>query len=336
MKANKYRKMKLLFCMLFILMFLFIGYASLTTTLQINGVADVDSASWNVYWDHVQVLDGSVSGDLVTQAPLIDSDKTSVSYHVRLKEPGDYYAFTVDAVNDGSLDAMIDSISLTINNQPISNLPKYLQYEFTYGDGMTVEEKHLLHSNQREIYRFYIKYRDDIDPSDLPKENTPNNINVNVEYIQSGPDGHDRDNYVFSYDTSKVFKMNQPVPENAVVYDNYQDAVTSFGHPFFMRYLVSDNVILDTYLGFIINDNVYYVHGAPGQEYRASNGTILEAAFGAENCIYDEGIAYSCSINSPSYLHVLLMRSGYNYADDSSHFCGINDDLESGCNDKNA
>ena len=86
-----------------------IGYSFLTTTLSINGTADVDANTWNIYWDNVQVKTGSVSGTQVTTAPTIDTNKTTVSFQVNLKQPGEYYEFTVDAKNDGSIDAMVDT-----------------------------------------------------------------------------------------------------------------------------------------------------------------------------------------------------------------------------------
>ena len=84
-----------------------IGYSYLNTELNINGTANINSANWNVYWNNVQVTEGSVSAP----TPTIDSTKTTVSYSIILNTPGDYYEFTVDAVNGGTIDAMIDTIT---------------------------------------------------------------------------------------------------------------------------------------------------------------------------------------------------------------------------------
>ena len=160
----KKRKHILVFGIVLLLFGLGIGYAFLNTTLSINGVADVDSNTWNIYWDNVQVTTGSVSGTQVTTAPTIDTNKTTVSFQVNLKKPGEYYEFTVDAKNDGSIDAMIDTITKT------ENIPTYLNYTVTYSDDVEIVENQLLSANSKETYKVRLEYRTDINASDLPSE----------------------------------------------------------------------------------------------------------------------------------------------------------------------
>ena len=145
-----------------------IGYAYLTTTLSINGVTDVDANNWNVYFDNVQITDGSVTGDQVTTAPSIDSIGTTVSYHIRLKEPGEYYEFTVDVVNAGTIDAMIESINSKMNNNPLVELPAYLNYNITYADGAELLEFQELNAGVTESIKVRIEYNNDLAPEDLP------------------------------------------------------------------------------------------------------------------------------------------------------------------------
>ena len=55
------KKKKSLFFIIALLVMCFgIGYAYLTTTLSINGVTDVDANNWDVYFDNVNVTEGSV------------------------------------------------------------------------------------------------------------------------------------------------------------------------------------------------------------------------------------------------------------------------------------
>ena len=58
---RKKSKFNLILIIFVIVLVLGLGYAFLTTTLSINGTTDVDSNTWNVYWDNVQVKEGSVS-----------------------------------------------------------------------------------------------------------------------------------------------------------------------------------------------------------------------------------------------------------------------------------
>ena len=124
----KRRRKTLVAGILLILLGLGIGYAFLTTNLSINGIADVDSNTWDIYWDNVQVSEQSVETE---GGPYIE-DHTTVSFYAPLSKPGDVYEFTVDAMNDGSIDAMVDIITKTINDG--TTIPNYLNYTVTYDD----------------------------------------------------------------------------------------------------------------------------------------------------------------------------------------------------------
>ena len=114
--------------------FLGIGYSYISTSLNINGTANVTAASWDVHFDNLNVTDGSVTAE--TEAD-ITSD-TTVEFAATLEEPGDYYEFTVDVVNSGTMDAMIDGF--TISPELTSDQEKYLEYKVTYLDGGELEE----------------------------------------------------------------------------------------------------------------------------------------------------------------------------------------------------
>lgn len=100
----------IIIAILLILIFtLTIVYAALSTVLTINGQAEVTAASWDIYFDNIEVNEGSVKA---TKAPT-KIDSRTINFIVSLEEPGDYYKFTVDVVNNGTIDAMIDSVIKT-------------------------------------------------------------------------------------------------------------------------------------------------------------------------------------------------------------------------------
>ena len=161
-----------------------IGYSYLNTELNINGTANINSANWSVYWNNVQVESGSVTAP----TPTIDSDKTTVSYTVTLEKPGDYYEFTVDAVNGGTIDAMIDTIDSKLNGATITTLPDYLKYTVTYSDGVALEPNHQLLHNTTEKYKVRIEYRTDIELNQLPATNQTLSLQFTVTYRQATDD----------------------------------------------------------------------------------------------------------------------------------------------------
>ena len=173
---------------LFILLILgiSIGYAYLNTTLNINGTTNVSSASWNIYWNNIQLGTNNVT--TVTTPATISTGKTEVSFNVDFKEPGDTYEFTVDAVNDGTIDAMISTFSKGVyasNGTTPKALPDYLEYTVTYSDGVEIANKQLLESGKTETYKVRVHYKEDITASQLPSTADNYMFKFGVTYAQA-------------------------------------------------------------------------------------------------------------------------------------------------------
>ena len=158
------------------------GYALLTSNLNILGVAGILNPTWDIHFENVQVKSGSVTAP----TPTIDTNKTTVSYSVTLNTPGDFYEFTVDAVNAGTIDGMITEISSTLNNVEIEdNLPPALEYSITYEDGVELAENQILSAGDYETYKVRVGYKTDIDPEDLPDIEQTLNLTLTVTYQQA-------------------------------------------------------------------------------------------------------------------------------------------------------
>ena len=155
-----------------------IGFAYLSTQLNINGATNVLGSKWSVYFDNIVVSEGSMEAEL----PTIDTNKTTVDFGVTLANPGDYYEFTVDAINDGTINAMIDSIEMTELNADVS---KYLDYKITYSNGEEIVENDLLMANKTKSYKILVVFKKDVTASDLSEENTSLNLSFTANYVQS-------------------------------------------------------------------------------------------------------------------------------------------------------
>ena len=68
-----------------------IGYAILSSNLNIVGSSQISAPTWNIHWENVVVKSGSVTA----ATPTIDTAKTTVNYSVTLSIPGDYYEFKI-------------------------------------------------------------------------------------------------------------------------------------------------------------------------------------------------------------------------------------------------
>ena len=162
-----------------------LGYALLTSNLNILGVSEILNPTWDIHFENVQVKSGSVTAP----TPTIDTDQTTVSYSVTLNTPGDYFEFTVDAVNAGTIDGMVDVVLNKLNNVVITSLPAYLEYSATYEDGIPIETNQLLKHGQYERFKVRVAYKSDITKTDLPSTEQTINLSFTVTYVQSDLDG---------------------------------------------------------------------------------------------------------------------------------------------------
>ena len=179
MKKNK-RKVRYLILVL-LLLFISIGYSYLNSTLNITGTSTINNPTWDIHWENVEVKTGSVSAT----TPTIDTNKTTVNYSVTLTIPGEYYEFTVDAVNAGTIDGMVSVVSNKLNGTEITTLPNYLEYSVSYSDGVSIAQNHLLESGTSEKYKVHVGYKKDISVSDIPSTAQTLNLSFSVTYVQA-------------------------------------------------------------------------------------------------------------------------------------------------------
>ena len=159
-----------------------IVYAALSVTLNIVGNAEVVASSWDVHLDNVKVKSGSVSGN----DPSIISG-TTATFSTTLTTPGDFYEFTIDVVNDGSIDAMIDGVSKTPTLTEAQ--AKYLNYIVEYENGESINTKQLVAKNSYVRLKVRVEFRKDITASDLPTASETLNLSFTVNYVQSDGSG---------------------------------------------------------------------------------------------------------------------------------------------------
>jgi len=169
MKNKKQRKV---FLYLLIILGISVGFALLSTTLNINGIAGIKSNTWNIHWDDtsIDVANGSVSAT-TPNVSTVTTPKDTVSFNVEFEMPGDYYEFTVDAINEGSIDGIITLSNKKIydsNNQELtgSNIPSYLIYNVTYDDDNTPAVGDVLKVGNSEKYKIRVEF--DSEATSLP------------------------------------------------------------------------------------------------------------------------------------------------------------------------
>ena len=159
-----------------------IAYAALNAVLTIQGSAQVTSADWDIHLANPKVTSGSAT----TNVPQIKTNST-MDFTTTLNMPGDFYEFTVDIVNDGSVDAMINNV---IKNPELdASQKKYLNYEVTYQNGESITTKQTLSKGTTMPIKVRIEYRKDLVASDLPTDQVVLDLSLTLEYIQSDGTG---------------------------------------------------------------------------------------------------------------------------------------------------
>ena len=168
MRTNRQKTLQL--SLLLLILILGIGYAALHTTLKVDGTVNVAKATWDVHFENVQITNGSVTAN---PAPTSNNtDTTEMTYTINFTKPGDYFEFTTDIVNDGTIDAMVDVVSnnayaSAASTTPIA-LPTYLTNTVTYDDGSPILQNQKLDHNTSEKIKVRVEFKKDISVSDLP------------------------------------------------------------------------------------------------------------------------------------------------------------------------
>lgn len=256
---SKNKKTIMIVLLVVLLLAISIGYAALQSNLTITGTAGINNAKWDIHWENVQITSGSVSTSAANKAT-IDSSKTTVNYNIALAKPGDFYEFTVDAVNDGTIDGMVSTVTSKLNGTTITTLPEYLQYEVKYADGLAVHENHLLESGATETYRVRVAFKRDIDASQLPSSAQTLNLSFSVVYQQANDNAESARDYLYR-SNDNVVNIGDSSSTLGTTYTSYEGLNSVENTTVFLRHKVKNGIIQTSEVGFIYNGNAYYIVG---------------------------------------------------------------------------
>lgn len=300
MRTTKQEKRIML--LLAILLLVTVGYALLSQTLNINGTAKIDKTTWKIYWDNV-VPDTNLDNAQITQAATITNQaKTLVEYSVNLKKPGDYYEFTVDAVNEGTIDAMIRTFSNKVDESngitEVDPLPAYLDYTVTYSDGQAVAQNQLLKANSTETYKVRVAFKE-VDPSLFPTDaDRTLTFKFGLEYVQADENGipvvHGFTGTKYRTMPYKDVYIGDNVSTGVTLFDSADDAMAAYGNkPVYLKYVIENDIVKESYVVFKITAamnhpnwkiGTYYLRGGVDESslsekpiYEANKATIEEA-----------------------------------------------------------
>lgn len=156
------------------ILFVTVGFAALRTALNISGTATIRQNSWNIAFSNIS----NKQGVSATTEPSISG--TTLTYAVNLLQPGDYYEFTVDVVNSGSIPAKLSAAPV------VSGTSQYITHTVTYSDGSAINANDTLAANGgKRTLKVRVQYRTDLDASQLPTTNESVEYAVALTYVQA-------------------------------------------------------------------------------------------------------------------------------------------------------
>ena len=228
MHMRNKRKRELYGILLFLLMVgITLGFALLNATLKINGSSQIKNSTWDIHFANVVVNDESVeigTGD--SAATITPNNNQEVTYTITLSKPGDFYEFTVDAVNSGSIDGMIDVVTSKLNNVVIDQehpLPVYLDYYVTYSDDEKLAPNHILKAGKSDTYKVRVEFKSDIENDQLPSDDITLCFSFSVTYVQADDNAIDRNGAMFIDGKSFNVRIKELAGITDPVYDYYYD-----------------------------------------------------------------------------------------------------------------
>ena len=101
---------------------------------------------WNINFTNLNVTEGSKEGK-------INLENNSINLDVTLEKENEFYEFTIDIHNTGSLDAEITNYNLDADNQD-----NILKYYLTYDNGLSIDIGDKLSSDEIKTIKVRVEY----------------------------------------------------------------------------------------------------------------------------------------------------------------------------------
>ena len=167
-----------------------VAYATLSQNLDISGVAKVGKTSWNIHF--TKVLTPKAEGYAEGGKATLNSDSTvlTVSEGV-LKVPGDTITYVFDVINEGDLDAEVETVLTTIdsckasdNTTDVTMYCDKIKYDLVYQDTKEeVKKNDQLLKGESKTLNLVITYDKDKELTSLPNtEIVLDNITSTINY----------------------------------------------------------------------------------------------------------------------------------------------------------
>ena len=170
MRNHKKNKKYLLIGLIVICIFLMLGlgYALLSQNLEIQGTGIITS-DWNILITDIVTKDKSNTASNVTEPT---HSGTSATINAKFELPGDFISYDITVANQGTLNAVLDSIKIKMKDQDV----------FLF-DVKGIQSGEELNVDEEKTFTLTIRYNENI--TDNP-DITNIDLSMDLDYLQEG------------------------------------------------------------------------------------------------------------------------------------------------------
>lgn len=292
-----------------------IAYAAFNTILNINGTTTI-SSNWNIHFDSTktQNIEGVVVGTAglsganpPTGTVTYSDNKLTANLATTLKQPGDKVVYTLTVLNEGSIDAKLDKLTVT---KPTNTAISFSTSGLKEGDPLKI--------GSSRIIVVTIGYNENVTSQ---PDSVTETIGVTLDFVQDDNSGNidvpTSDKFVYRYGMDTV--------EIGTSLDSINGATEDYntlGHNVFVKHKIVDSKVASTEACFIKNG----VHCLKPGEYETTKSTLV-SIFGADACEVDD-TKTRCK---EEVISILAIPEGDVYVYSGTEDCDIYNDGSSEC-----
>ena len=183
MEKERRTKALVVVVLLIVIAGLTVAFAALSTTLNINGTAYLDASKWGIKFQNLSEPEKIGTATVTGTAKIEETKSAEINgINVSLSTPGDKVTYTVDLVNEGTINAKIDKIEKT---ELTSEQQKYLTFKITDKSGNEVSEGDILSAGETRNLTITIEFIKDLTKEDLPTSTSTISLSYKLNFVQT-------------------------------------------------------------------------------------------------------------------------------------------------------
>ena len=314
MKDRNKRRL-IIYGLLGVLMLTTVAYAALQTVLNVSGTVVKKGNLWNIYFTNPSSAStvGSATGSK------INIQASTLNFQVSLYKPGDKVTYTVDIKNGGTIDATLNSISLTGVDTAKSN---NINYTVTYSDGSIIKQGDILNIGTSKTIKIIVEF--DSTATSIAASDINLSFGVTLIYNQTSGSSSSSNSGITSNNViagiyGNSIQNGTPTPTSPV-------EIESVGEKTKNLFSITDNNIEVTYgnVTLSINNNIITLNGTATSNFQF--GLYLEnGKLKSKSGIIDieNNTPSILNLKNGTYTQSLKYISGTISGDSSSYYAGF-------------